>query len=87
MLCRLGADGKPVAVPLSAIHNVKDNADEERRVRELGGVIFHGRVGHPCLNPAYFSIAVSRAIGDLMFKSKSYTDGRLSGIVADPEFR
>jgi serine/threonine protein phosphatase PrpC len=74
-------------LPLSAVHNVAQNEDEGKRVVAAGGNIFHNRLGHPCLNPAYFSIAVSRAIGDLMFKADSYTDGKPSGLTADPEFR
>jgi len=75
------------AIPLSPIHNVKDNPDEAKRVQEEGGLIFKNRVGHPSLNAAYFSIGVSRAIGDLMFKHSSYTEGKPSGITALPEFK
>eukprot|EP00163_Fabomonas_tropica_P026076 TRINITY_DN4654_c0_g1_i1.p1 TRINITY_DN4654_c0_g1~~TRINITY_DN4654_c0_g1_i1.p1 ORF type:complete len:343 (+),score=70.38 TRINITY_DN4654_c0_g1_i1:1446-2474(+) len=75
------------AIAMSAVHNVKENPDEEKRVVNEGGLIYRNRVGHPSLNPAYFSIGVSRAIGDLMFKHHSYTESKPSGITAEPEFK
>ena len=80
-------DGELKAISMSNIHCVKENPDEVERVKAAGGLIYRNRVGHPALNPAYFSIGVSRAIGDLMFKHPHYTDSKESGIIADPEFK
>jgi len=69
---------------LTEVHNPKKNVDEGARVEAVGGRLFHDRVGHPKLNPAYVSIAVSRAIGDAFFKQKEYTEGKPSGLIATP---
>lgn len=75
------------AIPLLPVHNPKRNEDECKRVEAAGGRLWHGRVAHPALNPAYFSIAVSRSIGDLMFKEHSYLQGKVSGLIAEPEVK
>eukprot|EP01089_Gocevia_fonbrunei_P010839 TRINITY_DN23831_c0_g1_i1.p1 TRINITY_DN23831_c0_g1~~TRINITY_DN23831_c0_g1_i1.p1 ORF type:complete len:409 (+),score=110.36 TRINITY_DN23831_c0_g1_i1:35-1261(+) len=73
------------AIALSSPHNPAKNPEETKRVEAAGGRVVGNRVAHPALNPAFFSIAVSRAIGDLMFKSPSYTSGKVSGLIADAE--
>lgn len=75
------------ALPLLPVHTPKRNEDEVKRVEAAGGRLWHQRVAHPALNPAYFSIAVSRSIGDLMFKESSYLQGKVSGLIADPELK
>lgn len=75
------------ALPLLPVHTPKRNEDESKRVEAAGGRLWHGRVAHPTLNPAYFSIAVSRSIGDLMFKDSSYLQGKVSGLIAEPELK
>jgi len=73
------------ALPLTAVHNMKKNASEIERVKAAGGKVHSNRVGHPKFNPAVISLGVSRAIGDIAFKHEKYTDGKPSGLVADPE--
>ena len=53
---------KRKAILLSECHNPKKNEKESKRVKEEGGVIYHQRVGHPLFNPAFLSLAVSRAM-------------------------
>jgi serine/threonine protein phosphatase PrpC len=79
----LARSGRPVA--LTRPHNPKRNEEERRRVLDMGGRIWQGRLGHPRLNPAYFSLAVSRAFGDLYFKDPEHTANRVSGLVATPD--
>jgi serine/threonine protein phosphatase PrpC len=69
---------------LTECHNPKKNEKELQRVEAMGGRIIKGRVGHPRLNPSIFSIAVSRAIGDSFFKDPQVTEGRPSGLIAEP---
>lgn len=80
VLCRNG-----VAIEASKPHNMKKNEDEESRIRELGGKVFHKRLGHPALNPQFFSIAVTRAMGDIMYKDPDFTQNKQSGLIAVPE--
>ena len=75
------------AVILTTIHNMRKNESEEERVRACGGRIHHKRLGHPRYNPAFFSIAVTRSIGDLFFKTGKFTDGKDSGLIADADTR
>jgi len=72
---------------LSVPHNVRTNKNEKERIKKAGGIVYNERLGHPNLNPAYFSIAVSRAIGDVMFKHEFYTDKKPSGLIAEPDIR
>eukprot|EP01095_Lingulamoeba_sp_RSL-Kostka_P013487 TRINITY_DN560_c0_g3_i1.p1 TRINITY_DN560_c0_g3~~TRINITY_DN560_c0_g3_i1.p1 ORF type:complete len:355 (+),score=130.39 TRINITY_DN560_c0_g3_i1:129-1067(+) len=74
--------GRGIAV--SEIHNPSKNENEITRVEACGGRLHGKRVGHPYLNPSYFHLGVSRAIGDIMYKSDKMTQGKPSGIVADP---
>eukprot|EP00928_Gymnodinium_smaydae_P035641 TRINITY_DN25046_c0_g1_i1.p1 TRINITY_DN25046_c0_g1~~TRINITY_DN25046_c0_g1_i1.p1 ORF type:complete len:403 (+),score=49.24 TRINITY_DN25046_c0_g1_i1:40-1209(+) len=84
LLGRLGADGSPAPILLSELHNMSRNEDEKRRVEAVGGRIYRGRLGHPRFNPQFASIAVTRALGDLFFKDRELTEGRESGLTAEP---
>jgi len=78
VLCR---DNKAVA--LNQPHNPAKNPSEITRVHKAGGRVVDQRVAHPALNPNIFSIAVSRAIGDIMFKAPQFTNNQCSGLIAD----
>ncbi|CAK0860375.1 unnamed protein product, partial [Prorocentrum cordatum] len=78
------ADGVSTLEVLTEVHRIRGNAAEAARVEALGGRVWKGRVGHPRLNPKFASLAVSRAIGDLFFKDAAFTQGKASGLVADP---
>ncbi|CAK0893789.1 unnamed protein product, partial [Prorocentrum cordatum] len=69
---------------LTEVHRVKGNEKEAARVEELGGRVWRGRLAHPKINPKIASLAVSRAIGDIFFKHKDFTCGRVSGLTAEP---
>jgi len=69
---------------LTEVHHMKRNPAELTRVLAAGGREWRGRLGHPKYNPQVVSIAVSRAVGDLFFKDAQFTDGKPSGLVADP---
>lgn len=80
ILCR---KGKPI--PLTNPHTVK-NPKEKERISTMGGVIVKDqRLGHPLWNPHLINIGVTRAFGDFYFKQKEWTDGKPSGLTADPE--
>lgn len=80
ILCR---KGKPI--PLTNPHTVK-NPKEKERIAALGGVIVKDqRLGHPLWNPHLINIGVTRAFGDFYFKQKEWTDGKPSGLTAEPE--
>lgn len=80
ILCR---KGKPI--PLTNPHTVK-NPKEKDRISSLGGVIVKDqRLGHPLWNPHLINIGVTRAFGDFYFKQKEWTDGKPSGLTAEPE--
>eukprot|EP01091_Cochliopodium_minus_P019386 TRINITY_DN8132_c0_g1_i1.p1 TRINITY_DN8132_c0_g1~~TRINITY_DN8132_c0_g1_i1.p1 ORF type:complete len:322 (+),score=80.13 TRINITY_DN8132_c0_g1_i1:63-1028(+) len=72
------------AVVLSEIHNPKKNQKEIERIGAIGGKLNSLRLCHPVLNPQFCSIAVSRSIGDLLFKDNEYTHSKESGLIADP---
>ena len=57
VLCHNGT-----SVELTTVHNPAKNPNESERVEQAGGKIYHSRVGHPCLNHAYFNLAISRAM-------------------------
>lgn len=82
VLCRNGAP-----LLLTTKHHLGCNEAEVKRVQACGGRIFHSRIGHPKFNPHLVSLAVSRAIGDAGFKLDEYTDGKNSGVIADPEIK
>jgi len=69
---------------LTEVHHVKRSASEAQRVSAAGGRVWRGRLGHPKISPQVLSLAVSRAIGDLFFKDERYTEGRTSGLIAEP---
>lgn len=78
------ADGVATLEVLTEVHRIKGNDAEAARVEALGGRVWKGRLGHPRLNPKVASLAVSRAIGDLFFKDNVFTQGKASGLIADP---
>jgi serine/threonine protein phosphatase PrpC len=57
----LGRKDGDVSV-LTEVHNPKKNPNEGKRIEEVGGRLYHDRVGHPKLNPNFVNIAVSRAM-------------------------
>jgi len=73
------------AIPLTTIHNPTKNPAEGARVVEAGGRLYMNRVGHPALNVRLFNIAVSRAIGDILYKIPQYTQNKPSGLTAEPD--
>ena len=82
VLCR---DGQ--AELLTTKHHLSASESEGERIKAVGGRIFHNRVGHPKFNPSLVSLAVTRAIGDAGFKLEEYTDGKASGVIADPDVK
>ncbi|KNC51074.1 uncharacterized protein AMSG_07063 [Thecamonas trahens ATCC 50062] len=70
---------------LTTCHNPAKNPAERERVAQLGGTVMpNGRLRHPVLPGSMFSIAVSKALGDLTFKHDQYTKGKPSGLTAVP---
>jgi serine/threonine protein phosphatase PrpC len=63
------------------------NEKEKERIEKIGGRIVScgTRLGHPIWNPQLINIGVTRAIGDIYFKHNTYTEGKLSGLIAEPE--
>ncbi len=53
------------------------NTKEAERVESLGGKLWKGRVCHPAIAPESGSIAVSRTIGDVLFRDSSFTVKRV----------
>jgi serine/threonine protein phosphatase PrpC len=80
ILCR---DDEPLV--LTTIHNPSKNPKEGVRVQNAGGRLINNRVGHPHYNVRLFNIAVSRAIGDLLYKSPDFTLNKTSGLIAEPD--
>eukprot|EP01119_Soliformovum_irregulare_P004501 TRINITY_DN15526_c0_g1_i1.p1 TRINITY_DN15526_c0_g1~~TRINITY_DN15526_c0_g1_i1.p1 ORF type:complete len:600 (-),score=127.41 TRINITY_DN15526_c0_g1_i1:109-1908(-) len=82
MLC---TNGRPKTVTCS--HKPANNFEEER-ITAAGGRIVEianqKRLGHSRLNPKFFHIGITRAIGDLDFKSEDLTGGKSSGLIAEP---
>lgn len=102
IVCR---NGKPVE--LTTPHTLKDKGERER-VEKVGGRILEerfvflvkwliSRLAHPVWNPRLINIGVSRALGDLYFKSDKFTglingktdsvEGKPSGLISVPEVR
>jgi len=75
------------ALLLTTAHNMRKTPEEEERVVHGGGRVYHQRLAHPRYNPQFFSIAVTRSIGDVFFKADKFTDGRPSGLIADADTR
>merc|ERR1712232_676989 len=76
--------GQTTFLVLTEVHHPKHSVEEAARVEAAGGRVWRGRLAHPSINPQVMSLAVSRAIGDLCFKDEKYTNGRPSGLIADP---
>lgn len=72
---------------LTELHNFKKSDAEVKRVTDNGGRVWKGRLAHNKIAPAVLSLAVSRAIGDLFFKDDKYTDGKATGLTAEPHIR
>ncbi|EPY37160.1 protein phosphatase 2C [Strigomonas culicis] len=81
----LSRGGTPVV--LTEKHNPHSNPTEAERILAAGGRLAGRRVGHPKLNPRAVSLAVSRALGDAIFKMDEYTGGTPSGVIAEPYTR
>lgn len=77
-------NGKTEFRPLTEVHHLKRSESEAARIQACGGRLWRGRLGHPKINPLVCSLAVSRSIGDIYFKAERYTDGRQSGLTAEP---
>lgn len=77
-------DGQTSCVTLTEVHHLKRSESEAARISAVGGRIWRGRLGHPKINPLVCSLSVSRSIGDVFFKDVQYTDGKQSGLTADP---
>eukprot|EP01094_Clydonella_sp_ATCC50884_P017117 TRINITY_DN2921_c0_g1_i2.p1 TRINITY_DN2921_c0_g1~~TRINITY_DN2921_c0_g1_i2.p1 ORF type:complete len:369 (+),score=91.80 TRINITY_DN2921_c0_g1_i2:101-1207(+) len=71
-------------VVLTYLHNPSKNPDEVARIEAEGGRTWRNRLAHPHLNPQFFNLGVSGAIGDLMYKDEEYTSGKASGIAVRP---
>lgn len=84
VLASRGADGRANFSVLTEVHDPRRNESELARVCSAGGCLWHGRLGHPRFNPAAVSIGVSRAVGNLMFKDDFFTQGKTSGLAANP---
>eukprot|EP00443_Scrippsiella_acuminata_P131602 CAMPEP_0115664084 /NCGR_PEP_ID=MMETSP0272-20121206/48185_1 /TAXON_ID=71861 /ORGANISM="Scrippsiella trochoidea, Strain CCMP3099" /LENGTH=340 /DNA_ID=CAMNT_0003102475 /DNA_START=159 /DNA_END=1178 /DNA_ORIENTATION=+ len=69
---------------LTEVHHVKRSESEADRIKALGGRVKHSRLCHPKFSPEVLSLSVSRAIGDIFFKDAKFTDGRPSGLTAEP---
>merc|ERR1712232_850978 len=87
LLGRRGVDGRPEYEVLSELHNIAKNSAEKERVKAAGGKIYRGRLAHPNLNPRKLSIACARSLGDIFFKDSDFTDGSVSGLIAEPFVR
>jgi len=71
-------------IPLSTCHTPK-NPLERERIEKVKGVIVQDRLGHPAWNSSLINIALSRAFGNVYFKAIQFTEGKESGLIADPE--
>jgi len=71
-------------IQLTNSHTPK-NPIERQRIEKVGGVIKNDRLGHPIWNPGIIHIALSRALGNVYFKDPMYTQGKPSGLIAEPE--
>lgn len=78
------ASGKKDFKTLTEVHHVGRSEGEAERILAAGGRVRRGRLGHPLINPQVLSLSVSRALGDLLFKDPKYTDGLVSGLIAEP---
>eukprot|EP00933_Yihiella_yeosuensis_P031597 TRINITY_DN25176_c0_g1_i1.p1 TRINITY_DN25176_c0_g1~~TRINITY_DN25176_c0_g1_i1.p1 ORF type:complete len:414 (+),score=77.64 TRINITY_DN25176_c0_g1_i1:123-1364(+) len=76
--------GETMVKTLTEVHHLKRSASEAKRVEDVGGRVWKGRLGHPKISPQVLSLSVSRALGDLFFKDERFTGGLVSGLTADP---
>lgn len=72
------------SVALSEVHNPSKNAEEAQRILHMGGRMYGSRLCHPVLAPQFCSIAVSRSIGDYLFKGKEFTFHKESALIGTP---
>ncbi|KNC52858.1 protein phosphatase 2C isoform gamma [Thecamonas trahens ATCC 50062] len=79
--CVLVRNGAPTC--LSIVHNAKTNHAEEVRVVQAGGRIRRSRLVHPIW--AVLNIGVTRSIGASSLKAGPNTDGKPSGLIAEPD--
>jgi len=77
-------DGSTFAQAITEVHHLKRSEAEAKRITDMGGRVWKGRLGHPKISPQVLSLSVSRAIGDLFFKDDKFTGGVASGLTADP---
>jgi serine/threonine protein phosphatase PrpC len=80
VLCRNGK-----AVTLTNCHNMLKSTTEEQRIKKLGGIVYHKRLGHLNWNPAIVSIGLTRAIGDIFYKHEKFTSGKQTGLISIPD--
>jgi len=74
------------ALELTVPHSLKVESERERVTKE-GGRIYEGRLAHPFWNPKMINIGITRALGDLYFKSEQFTNGKPSGLICNPDIR
>ena len=74
ILCRNGK-----AVIITTCHNMQKSQAEEQRIKKIGGIVYHKRLGHLNWNPAIVSIGLTRAIGDIFYKHEKFTSGKQTG--------
>ena len=85
----MGRKGKAVAI--TNPHNLK-NAEEAKRIKDLGGITADNgngnlRLSHPIFQGNFMSIAVTRALGDLIYKLPLYVTGnQLFYSMKSPDF-
>ena len=84
VLGRFGENEEIEAVALSEIHNPAKNDSEIDRIKAAGGKLFGKRLCHAALAPQFCSISVSRSIGDLLFKDKTYTRRENTALISTP---
>jgi len=69
--------------------HVPSNPEEKERIEKEGGIIISDRtgncrLGHPVWNSKFINIGVTRAVGDLYFKSTEFVRNKKSGLIAEP---
>jgi len=82
----LCSKGKPCV--LTQVHIPSDPLETER-IKNEGGLVMKDRegnmrLGHPVWNPNYVNLGVSRAIGDMYFKTSEFVGTKCSGLSAVP---
>jgi len=65
-------------------HNVRENPEEQKRIILEGGIVTDTkRLAHPGYRNC--SLALSRAIGDILYKDLKFTKGHPTGLSAEPD--